>query len=87
MKERRIGRFRVAEKLLREAVITGHGANLFVGCVPLDITRNWLTGDVDFLVWHPAFDAIPECEVVPEYVATFANGSAVPTWTRKGSAT
>ena len=83
MKERRLGRFQVAEKLLRDAIDTGHGANIFAGCVPLDVQRDWLRGSAEYLCWHPDFDVIADGEITPEYVATFYENSATPNWKRK----
>jgi hypothetical protein len=86
MKERRLGRFRVSEKLLRKAIDSGHGANLFIGCVPLDVKCDWITGQTEFIVWHPSFDVISDGEITPEYEATFLEGSVTPKWSRKGGA-
>lgn len=80
MKERRIGRFTVAEQLLRDAVNTGHGQNLFAGVVPLDIQRDWLRGTITYIAWHKDFAQIDEGQIAPEYVATFEAGSCEPRW-------
>lgn len=80
IKARRIGKFTVSEKLLHDAVDTGHGANLFVGMVPLDVQRDWLTGRTTFTAWHPDFQAVEENRTVPEYVPRFDNGTTAPTW-------
>lgn len=80
MKERRIGRFTVAEKLLRDAIDTGHGANLFHKAVPLDVNRDWMSGRTTFLCWHPEFRPINEGEIAPEYVAEWDAKSVYPVW-------
>lgn len=84
MSNRKIGRFKVSEKLLREAVKTGHGANLFADWIPLDINRNWETGTTEYLVWHPSFEPVKEGDVAPWYVATFEAGQTKPTWHQIG---
>lgn len=80
MKERRIGRFKVADKLLQEAIDTGHGQNLFSGMVPLDIQREWMSGVTTFIAWHASFMPIEEGRMTPEYRATFQAGETAPTW-------
>lgn len=80
MKERRIGKFEIAEKLLSDAIDTGHGQNLFANMVPLDIHRDWMRGVSTFIAWHPDFMAISEGRVTPEYVAIFHDGQTAPTW-------
>lgn len=85
MNDRRIGRFRVAERLLREAVNTGHGQNLFAGIVPLDIERDWLSGTITYIAWHKDFAQIAEGQIAPEYVAIFTAESIEPRWVKAGS--
>lgn len=80
MKERRIGRFEVSQCLLYEAIDTGHGANLFAGCVPLDAQWDWMRGVVTFTCWNPQFEAIAEGRTVPMYSAIFQDQQTSPTW-------
>ena len=80
MKDRRIGCFMVADKLLHAAIDTGNGANLFAGCVPLDIRRDWVQGRTEFFVWHPDFRIIDDGEITPTYRAVFHDGQTSPTW-------
>jgi hypothetical protein len=82
MNERRIGRFEVHKDLLRDAINTGHGANLFVGSVPLDVQHDWIRRVATFICWNQQFDAIDEGEVVPTYQAVFRHGETSPTWER-----
>lgn len=82
MKNRRLGRFIVSEKLLRDAIDTGHGANVFDGLIPLKLRLDTLAGIYEYLGWHAQFDPLPECEIVPEYRPIFDNGTAFPRWER-----
>ena len=84
MTDRRIGKFTVEDRLLREAVDSGHGANLFVGMVPLDIQRDWISGRTVYLAWHPDFNDVPEGYITPEYEAVFDAGDIHPRWVLKG---
>lgn len=80
MKERRIGRFTVANKLLHAAIDSGHGANLFAGMVPLDIQRDFIQDQTTFIAWCPQFMVIDEGRIIPEYVAVFREGNTIPEW-------
>ena len=80
MNDRRIGRFTVADQLLRAAIDTGDGANLFDGVVPLDVRRDWFRSSTEYIAWHRDFRPIGEGECVPEYRAVFRDGQTTPTW-------
>ena len=80
MSNRRIGRFKCADRLLQDAISTGHGQNLFVGMVPLDIQRDWMSDTVTFTAWHADFAPVPEGRITPEYRAIFKAGETSPTW-------
>lgn len=82
MKDRRLGRFVVSEKLLFDAIDTGHGANVFHGLIPLEIRHNFLGGKFEYLGWHAGFDHLPEGEVIPDYRAVFDDGETFPRWER-----
>lgn len=80
MNDRRIGRFKIAGKLLQDAINTGHGQNLFVGMVPLDIQRDWVSDVVTFTAWHQDFAPVPQGRLIPEYIGVFHAGETLPTW-------
>lgn len=80
MKDRRIGRFKIAGKLLQDAINTGHGQNLFAGMVPLDIQRDWVSDTVTFTAWHRDFAPVSEGQMIPEYIGIFKAGKTLPTW-------
>jgi hypothetical protein len=82
MKNRRLGRFIVSDKFLRDAIDNGFGANLFLGSVPIDVHRDFLSQSTTFLCWNQAFDVVPEGEIIPLYRAIFYGGCANPTWER-----
>lgn len=81
MRDRRIGRFRVAGMFLHNAK-DGEGANLFIGMIVLDVRVEWSTDGYTYFAWHPDFDKIEPGEIAPEYVAEFTAGSVVPKWRR-----
>jgi len=85
MKERRLGKFVVEDRLLREAADSGHGANMFSDMVPLDIQRDWISGRTTYLAWHPDFEEVPDGYITPEYEAIFESGEVKPRWVLKGS--
>jgi hypothetical protein len=82
IKNRRIGKFKVSNKLLRDATNTGSGANLFVGMIVLDIQHDWIGGDATYVAWHPDFEPIDEGRILPLYVSTFQLGQTAPTWVK-----
>jgi hypothetical protein len=80
MNGRRLGKFIVSEKLLRDAVNTGDGANVFAGMIPLDITRDFIRGSAEYVCWHPDFRDLPHGEILPTYKAIFDTRSPFPKW-------
>lgn len=80
MKDRRIGKVTVADRLLRAAIDSGHGANMFAGSVPLDVQRSWVADKTTFVLWHPKFQPVDEGRMIPEYRAVFEDGETTPTW-------
>ena len=75
---------RVSEKFRREAAYAGHGANLFIDAVVLDIDVDWVSGWATYKMWHPQFDPTKEGQLLPEYEAVFQAGEIAPTWKRAG---
>ena len=81
MKDRRIGKLLIKRKLLDKAIDSGDGANLFHMSVPLDVKHDFISGNVEMILWHPQFRPIAENEMVPEYEALFMNGRIFPIFT------
>ena len=64
----------------------GDGAHVFTGMVVLRAEQMWDRDAVRYMAIHPHFEPIEEGVVVPEYVALFSLGSAIPTWVKKDEA-
>ncbi len=82
MKDRRIGFIDVHDRLLRDAIDSGHGANMFNGAVPLEISRDFIIDRVRITMWHPDFDQIEEGRCLPEYIGVFHDGCVYPSFRR-----
>jgi hypothetical protein len=80
MKERRLGLITIHNRLLRDAIDSGDGANLFIGAVPLDVQRDFISDTTTFLLWHPRFRVLPLGEITPRYEAVFDKDSVIPRW-------
>lgn len=78
--DRRLGKFTVDDKILRESINSGLAARLFHGSVPIDVKRDWMSEKSTFTLWHPKFDQVEKGEQVPEYIAAVENGAI--TWER-----
>lgn len=72
---RRLGRFTVADKLLRESINNGSAARIFYGSVPLEVERDWMRQVSTYVLWHPSFADVEEGARIPHYVALLENGT------------
>lgn len=72
---RRIGVFKVSDKLIRDSINNGMAAHIFNGSVPLDVRRDWISQTSEYLLWNPSFDEVAEGARIPSYVAVIENGA------------
>lgn len=79
IRPRRLGRFKVHRRFF-DGLSETDGANLFIGMIVLDVQRDFMTGDAEYLAVHPEFRHVPSNEIVPAYRAIFTEGSSVPSW-------
>lgn len=79
---RQIGRFKVHQRFF-DRLAPGEGTNLFDGMVVIDIKRDYLTGDAEYIAVHPQFREIAHGEIVPEYIGYFTHeqgSTSLPNW-------
>lgn len=72
---RRLGFVTVSDKLLRESINNGIAARIFLGCVPLEVKRDWMSQHTTYLLWHPSFADVEEGARIPNYIALIENGA------------
>lgn len=75
----KIGRFVVAEGFF-DRLAAGEGVNLFHNMIVLDVRRDFMSRQVEYIAIHPDFHPLPEGCIVQTYTATFTSGSPYPTW-------
>lgn len=65
--DRRLGRIRIDDQLLRNSFDTGMLAELFRGSFVLDIDRDWISQVSTYTLWHEALPPIAEGAITPAY--------------------
>ncbi len=79
MNFKHIGRFFV-DSCFFDNLKPHEGVNLFRNMVVLDARYDANTHRREYTAIHPHFAPVKQGDMIPEYVATFKEGTSTPTW-------
>lgn len=75
IKERRIGKFKIAKELIDEQ--PGTVAKALEGCIIVRAELFYVENNMEYFAYHPDFDPVHPAEVTPQYQLMMSRAASV----------